>query len=120
MKKIIGIAAIPVVCLALTGIAACSTCKDAGYMGAENNQHHMVGAYSKYTKPTPKELALFAAVYQGEPALTPIEVSKQVVAGVNYAFRCKSADGTKYEVKIFQPLPGQGSPRLISVVKGSK
>lgn len=117
LRKINWIAAALTLCLATLSLTACSTCKGEGCIMQPQKHEHLVGAYSKYVKPTAEELALFAAVYQGEPSLTPVEVASQVVAGVNYSFRCKSTDGTKYEVKIFQPLPGQGNPRLISVVK---
>lgn len=51
--------------------------------------------------------------------LVPVAVSSQVVAGINYKFRCTSKMGegpeTEAEVLIFSPLPGRGEPEVIEV-----
>ena len=51
--------------------------------------------------------------------LQPLDVSTQVVAGVNYMFHCSmkafGGDLKTVNVKIFKPLPGRGKPQLISV-----
>jgi len=73
------------------------------------------GSYTLPRKPKKDELELFQQTYKGETKLTPVFVSLQVVAGMNYRFSCSDKDGKEYEVVIYQPLPGQGDPRVTSV-----
>ena len=73
------------------------------------------GAYDKPTKVTTEEVVLFNKVVDAKLALTPKKVSRQVVAGTNYEFFCKDADDKIHTVVIFQPLPGQGEPRVTSI-----
>ena len=53
--------------------------------------------------------------------LTPISVSSQVVAGINYMFTCTQKMGeedvNQVTVKIFAPLPGRGEPELVEVIR---
>lgn len=52
---------------------------------------------------------------------TPLAVATQVVAGINYCFLCKGevvAPGGHQiaaKVYIFEPLPGQGDPRITDI-----
>lgn len=52
---------------------------------------------------------------------TPESVATQVVAGTNYRFVCTGATATRHpktvkaEVIIYQPLPGQGEPRVTDI-----
>lgn len=88
-------------------LAALVSCKTA--------DGRFTGAYDKLTKVTTEEVALFHKAVDAKMALTPKKVSRQVVAGTNYEFICKDTEGKKHTVVIFQPLPGQGEPRVTSV-----
>lgn len=54
---------------------------------------------------------------------TPLKVSSQLVAGVNYCFRCQATTATQtpktyhVQINIFSPLPGQGAPYVTSMVR---
>lgn len=86
-------------------LSSCSSHKDV-----------LCGGYSDYEKVTDADVEFFNQNYKGENLLTPKKVARQVVAGMNYSFKCKGKDG-KYEVVIFEPLPGQGEPTVSSVTK---
>ncbi len=81
-----------------------------------SNREPLCGGYSDYEKVTAEDIEFFNQNYKGEVALTPKKVAKQVVGGLNYSFKCKGQDG-KYEVIIYEPLPGQGEPTTTSVTK---
>lgn len=63
------------------------------------------GGYTDYHALADEDVALFANVYNAEPALTPYAVATQVVAGTNYRFLCRDAAKQEYVVTIFVPLP---------------
>lgn len=54
---------------------------------------------------------------------TPLKVSSQLVAGMNYCFRCEATMVTQspetylVQINIFSPLPGQGAPYVTSIVR---
>ena len=76
------------------------------------------GGYTNYRALTDKDAALFADVYNVEPALTPYAVATQVVAGTNYRFLCRDAGKQEYVVTIFVPLPCYADtqqPKVVSV-----
>ena len=75
----------------------------------------LCGGYTKFRKPTAEEKALFANTYKSDTILTPSMVATQVVAGMNYKFRCKDKKAHTYEVTIYKPLPNQGEPTVTSV-----
>lgn len=77
----------------------------------------LVGAYDKSTTITDEEFSLFKTVMQSHSdlQLKPIKVSRQVVAGTNYKYECINENKRTVEVVIFQPLPGQGEARILSV-----
>ena len=83
----------------------------------EESKTTLVGAYGKETKPTTEETALFANAAKGKSCegWIPIKVSKQVVAGLNYAFKCKDKSGKVHTVKVFRPLPGRGEPQVTAI-----
>lgn len=85
-------------------------------MACTTKRETLCGGYSDPVRPTDEQLELFAKCYNDSIALTPKKVATQVVAGLNYSFTCKGDDG-KYEVVIYQPLPGQGEARVTSVTK---
>lgn len=104
-----------------------------GETGYDDNGSILVGGYTNQREPAEEEIAMFRSVIGTEKvAYTPLSVSTQVVAGINYRFycrfegtsdgvRCKSAEeGDKYGycwVTIFKPLPGRGEPTLSSIEK---
>ncbi|MCF0220820.1 MAG: hypothetical protein HUK19_00855 [Fibrobacter sp.] len=86
------------------------------------SERQMVGAYGESRLPTEEDLAVFAEATKDYAYLnlTPLTVSSQVVAGMNYIFQCHmKAFGEELaaSVKIFKPLPGRGPAQLISVDK---
>lgn len=84
----------------------------------------LAGGWSHYEKPTEQDLAVFEEAIHGligvryEPQL----VSRQVVAGMNYRFRCIATSSTRepiqYEaiVQIHAPLDGKPFVTHISPV----
>ena len=91
----------------ITTIASCSS--------SQNTE--MVGAFGKSTKLTAEEDSLFKAVVLSnvDLQLKPLKVSRQVVAGTNYCYECVDAHKSKVEVVVYQPLPGAGNARILSV-----
>lgn len=84
----------------------------------------MVGGYSACQAVSDEDKALFAKVASeisaqaNGAALTPEMVCTQVVNGTNYKFSASAADGTKYEVVIYQKGPWDGGETsLTSVTK---
>ena len=94
---------------------------------------HLVGAFGEQREITSEEMAMFRKATADDSLVvyTPLSVSTQVVAGINYRFWCrfedtsdgiqrKSADDSdKYGycwITIYKPLPGQGEPRVTTRV----
>lgn len=77
----------------------------------------LVDAYDKSTTITDEEFSLFKTMMQSHSdlQLKPIKVSRQVVAGTNYKYECINENKRTVEVVIFQPLPGQGEARILSI-----
>ena len=78
----------------------------------------MVGAFDKSTKLTEEEDSLFKAVVlsHADLQLKPIKVSRQVVAGTNYCYECVDMNNKKkVEIVVYQPLPGAGDARILSI-----
>ena len=84
---------------------------------ASTQRSQMEGAFGKSTKLTTEEDSLFKAVVLSHSnlQLKPHKVSRQVVAGTNYKYECINENKRTVEVVIFQPLPGQGEARILSV-----
>lgn len=80
------------------------------------------GGYTDYRALTDGDVALFAEVYDAEPALTPYAVATQVVAGTNYRFLCRDAAEEEYVVTVFVPLPcyADTQQKKVSVTKNCK
>lgn len=91
----------------LFALLSCSTSK----------REVMVGAYGSFTALTAEDDSLFRAVMVShqEWKLRPVKVAHQVVAGTNHRFLCRDEKKKRVEVVIYEPLPGQGMPRLLSV-----
>ncbi len=82
-----------------------------------NHRSQMVGAFDKSTKLTTEEDSLFNVVVlsQSDLQLKPLKVSRQVVAGTNYRYECVDNNREKVEVIVYEPLPGQGDARILSI-----
>lgn len=83
---------------------------------ASTQKSQMVGAFGKSTKLTTEEDSLFKAVVLSHSnlQLKPFKVSRQVVAGTNYRYECVD-NNKKVEVVVYEPLPGQGDARILSI-----
>lgn len=86
----------------------------------DNDEQYNCGAYTEQRAITDEEMELFngvIAALDSATEYTPISVSTQVVAGINYKFLCDYDDkmGTTGNcfVIIFQPL--QGEPELSEI-----
>ena len=83
----------------------------------------LVGAFGNQREITEQEMEMFRAVTQEQDSVvyTPLSVSTQVVAGINYRFWCRFENTLGQEdyghcwVTVFKPLPGQGNPRVTRV-----
>ena len=85
------------------------------FASCKTTDGRFTGSYDKATRVTAEEVAIFNKTVASDLSLTPKKVSRQVVAGTNYEFICKDADGKTHTVVIFQPLPRQGDPRVTSI-----
>ncbi len=96
-------------------------CGSYNYLSTQGSSG-MVGAYSGYRNLTSEERNIFDKATHGTrySRYSPVGVSTQVVAGTNYRFHCKKKNGKYHEVTIYQPLPGQGEPRITSAKKTNK
>lgn len=84
---------------------------------ASTQRSQMEGAFGKSTKLTTEEDSLFKAVVLSHSnlQLKPHKVSRQVVAGTNYRYECVDNNQKKVEVVVYEPLPGQGDARILSI-----
>ncbi len=84
----------------------------------------IVGGYTKYGPVTPEAQKIFNKVFpdglHGNAIYEPYEVATQVVAGINYKYKCsvqpKNPDNLiiwEATVVIYQPL--EGEPVLMSI-----
>lgn len=97
--------------LALTAIIICmASC-------ASTQKSQMLGAFGKSTKLTTEEDSLFKAVVlsHSDLQLKPLKVARQVVAGTNYRYECVDNNKKKVEVVVYEPLPGLGDARILSI-----
>lgn len=71
----------------------------------------LCGGFTPMRQVSAEEAALFQQATRGTAAegLVPEAVATQVVAGTNYRFRARQADGARFEVRIFEPLPCHGA-----------
>ena len=87
-----------------------------------NNQQQIVGGWSPYHKLTPQDQLVFDEALKGFVGVkyTPETVSTQVVAGMNYRFRCTASMPPamvvwEAMVEIFKPL--DGAPYVTGIVR---
>lgn len=95
--------------IALTLLVSLVSCShvDTNNSNMRDNEH-MAGAYTDERAVTEEDLTVFSSAYKGEVELTPISVSTQVVAGINYKFTCVDKEKNKYRVVIYKRLPSDG------------
>lgn len=81
------------------------------------------GGWTAYHKLTPEDQRVFDEAMKGFVGVkyTPISVSTQVVAGMNYRFKCEASmppSDVIWEaiVEIFQPLNG-GTPYITGITR---
>lgn len=107
MKKIL----FPTLAILMAALSSCG-----GKTQSTDNQEPVCGGYSELRLLTADDSLAFASAVKDDAQLKPVLVSSQIVAGTNYKFRCEqmNADSTfsSVEVKIFQPLPGEGEPKV--------
>lgn len=105
--------------LTLLVLASCGTPNRNASKEKDNQSTSapMCGAFTDQRDVTPEELTLFNETMT-QPGYTPVSVSTQVVAGINYRFICKGPDGDCV-VTIYKPLPGQGEPKVTSISDGN-
>ena len=102
-------------------LAIASTLVTVGCTSPNTTKREMLcGGYTDFRKPTTEEKALFINTYKSDTLLTPNKVATQVVAGMNYKFRCKYKQSHTYEVVIYKPLPNQGKATVTSVQECKK
>ncbi len=98
--------------------ASCAINKQEAKQDEPSKNTQLCGGYTTFRALQQSEAKLFRETYTDEPAVEPYEVATQVVAGINYKFRCKVKGGKGiYLITIYKPLPGQGAAKVISIVK---
>lgn len=81
----------------------------------------VLGGWSPYTKPTEEELKIFEEATSGLIGVeyTPLEVSSQVVAGMNYRFLCNARPvivaPIEYKATVQIHAPLEGKPFVTSI-----
>lgn len=110
-----------IIAVALLAVA-CGSCNNAGNGNAETEEQEQMlcGGFTDQREITAEEMEMFKTVTgEGDLVLTPLSVSTQVVAGLNYKFWCRYEDPATGSghcwVKIYRPL--QGDPTLTSITK---
>lgn len=84
-------------------------------VACKSNNNALVGAYGKTVEISPEVRALFIQAMKNDVRFTLVKVRTQVVAGTNYEFICVDADKNQHIIVIFNPLPGRGEPRIVSI-----
>jgi hypothetical protein len=87
------------------------------------NEETMVGGWTPYGPLTPEDKQIFDEATKGFPRVqfTPHSVSTQLVAGMNYRFKCSAMVPPaeviwEVIVEIFQPLGG-GQPYITGIYR---
>lgn len=91
------------------------------FLSGEVDGRQLCGGFSPEREVTEEEKDMLKEVTKGGSVIyTPLSVSTQVVAGLNYKFSCKyedSADGSKGECKVTVFKPLNGEPSVLNVEK---
>ena len=109
--------------LPLVLIASCASQNDtpADVTADDTVNEQLCGGYTDQREPSDNEMALFRQVTASQStSYTPLSVSTQVVAGLNYKFWCRYEDSASGEsghcwVLIYKDL--QGNATLTGVTK---
>lgn len=130
-KQIITMKRIAFILAAVLAIAGCGNSNNKSN-SIENNAENveageasLVGAFGEQRDITEEEMEMFRSVTEGDSlnVYTPLSVSTQVVAGINYKFYCRLSDESAEDnpshcwLTIYKPLPGQGDPKVTSIEK---
>ena len=94
-----------------------TSCSNKTSISEEKKEPQMTGAYTQGKKLSKEERELFENTYKGEKDLTPLSVSTQVVAGINYKYICQDKEGKKYKVVIYKKLPAYGGEAEVTSVE---
>lgn len=93
----------------------------------KHTRANRVGGYTAFHNLSALEQEVFAQAMSTRKyriSYTPLKVASQVVAGTNFIFQCqginKKGEKKPYEIKIFNPLPGQGHPEVIYIEGGEE
>lgn len=90
----------------------CVACGNNANQGVREPNEVVCGGYSKEREPSQEEIAMLKSVIgEGDMVITPITVSTQVVAGLNYEFWCSYEDAAHNEsghcwIHIYKDLDG--------------
>lgn len=100
----------------------CCSCGSGARRHAPNTdaaEEILCGGYTEFRALTETELEMFdRLVSQIEGSrLDAEQVATQVVNGTNYRFLASSAQDELVMVTIYEPLPGNGEPRITGVEK---
>ena len=104
-------------CLAIS----CSSVSRTGEESGVGKNDQICGAYTDQREPSEEEIGIFRRVTgEGDMTFTPLSVSTQVVAGINYKFWCRYEDKALGKsghcwVVIYKDL--QGNTTLSSIQK---
>lgn len=109
---------IAVILAAMLGLTAFQCSKS----NEDDQSQHLCGAYTEQRAISDEELVLFSNVIGTIDTVTeytPVSVSTQVVAGLNYKFRCLYDDknGSSGECFVIIYMPLQGDPELTGIEK---
>lgn len=116
----------------LVMICSATSCdKVEALFSQKPKEEGVVGGYSKPRNLTDEEHELFNQTVKTLEGVEykPMNVSTQIVAGVNYRFLCKARridesgkKGKRYyaAIVVHKPLVGQGEPRILSIEKQSR
>ncbi len=85
------------------------------FVSCRSKDNALVGAYGHPSQITPEIQKLFIQAMKGDMRFTPKKVRMQIVAGTNYEFLCMDTDKNPHTVVVFNPLPGRGGPRVVSI-----
>lgn len=94
--------------LLIASACGCNSTKPA-------DEQAVCGGYGNETAITSEDLAVWNEAIESRPDLKdykPMTARRQVVAGMNYDFTCRDKQGNTATVKIFKPLPGEGSAEV--------
>lgn len=117
-----------IIYILLLAVLLSFTCVSCDGILPSSSEPTLVGGYSEPRKLSNEERALFddVAAEMAGVKYTPINVSTQIVVGVNYRFLCKGKEqergGKKFYavIVVHKPLPNAGEPKVISIERQTR